>query len=87
MSEFKIGEVVTFVAPKHECMDGCYEFSGQDCTVIGFWDCSHVEVEFAGGHRVTALRRHLRKKRPPEDTTSWDSVAEVTGWQPARVPA
>lgn len=87
MSEFKIGEAATFVAPKHECADGCYELSGQDCMVIGFWERSHVEVEFAGGRRVIALRSHLRKKRPPEETTTWQAVKSIAGWNPQGVPA
>ena len=93
MSEFKVGEVAVL------CYDG--EYNGTEVVIQGPEIVKEVfsyglgrlvrapvyPVSGIPSHVPYALARHLRKKRPPEEQTTWQAVQSITGWTPQGVPA
>ena len=46
-----------------------------------------IDVDPKGTALVVIARTYLLRRIDNNDTTTWDHVAEVTGWTPAGVPA
>lgn len=91
MSEFRVGEIAIFQNAKWDSSYNGLEVvvrgslqdrvtacgrNGQNIRVLYSYAVeSETEIFHAEPHQ-------LRKKRPPEETTSWDSVEKITGWKP-----
>ena len=92
MDTFQVGEVVEIIGASNPC-NFCYIgeeaiITGPLCerqTLFGNGRCGPLfsyEIRTAGGYVANCVHRHLRKKRPPEELTSWDSVEKISGWRP-----
>lgn len=93
MSEFKVGEVAIL------CYNGPY--NGVEVVITGPLSTgvsrfSHFTREFHSNPSYPisgdvpfgyAQAIHLRKKRPPQELSSWARIHGLTHWHPESVPA
>lgn len=91
MSEFQIGEVAILQNLEHyPHLCGCevtvmseLRYLRGRSTITGEWMGAYA-YEIAGVRELYAVQpQYLRKKRPPEEPSSWDRCV----WQPQGVPA
>lgn len=93
MSDLKIGDVCIIVGGGGISADAvglectiigplewyeCVHRSGVERRIFGFSCEIHGYEQIPGTHGVVIDPRNLRKKRPPEETTTWDQCV----WQP-----
>lgn len=86
MDKFKIGEVVD-IFQANKVPDAV----GREATILGIkrtFSRDYYELEVSGmpsiieGHNWLAPEECLKKKKPPEELTTWEKVKKATGWQP-----
>ena len=89
--KFEIGDVVEYIG--HGCgsprvgrigiIVGCGT-AEITCRHCGFCRNEFVyDIDYGDGYaHWSATPYEIRKKRPPEEHTSWDSVEKISGWRP-----
>ena len=90
MDEFSVGEVAVlyglvrdarFNERRVKILGPLRSFTGND----GVTD-DRYEVDMGEGTKQ-AHPRNLRKRRPPQEKTTWSECEEFTGWNPLKVVA
>lgn len=92
MSKFKVGEVAIVVnADYHKNHIGreCEIICVNPVTLSGAPRDYEISIK---GIRAPALTNgwythesHLRKKKPPQETSTWEEVQEIVGWNPSKM--
>lgn len=89
MDKFEVGEIVIFT-PSSTCHSGLIKYTGEECTVDLPYG-SHISgkyvyygVIFSDGKEIWTAQHTLRKKKPPQELTTWESVQKITGWNPTK---
>lgn len=83
MSKFKVGEIVIIQSKSHP------EYNGMETEII------EILARRVGGYRCTIEPEYtfmqngwaesaLRKRRPPQETSTWEEVQEITKWNPSK---
>jgi len=81
MSKFKVGEIAII------CSVDFPEYNGTETEILGVF---HSGTSSNGvGYRCTIQKRGwsesaLRKKKPPEEKTTWEEIQEITNWNPSK---
>lgn len=92
MSKFKVGEVAVFISSKISP-----ELVGFECEIVDIDVPRHPDgkrfdyaVSFIGapdhdiaGHWVVS-EYQLRKKKPPQEKTTWEEIQSITNWNPSK---
>ena len=88
MAKFKVGEIAVIVDSVF------HEFIGAECVILGpaeNWDDADYIVginadtsKYNDGQWVTS-EKNLRKKKPPEELSTWEEVQAITNWNPKKV--
>ena len=94
MSKFKLGEIVIFCGLKNT-----RELNGEECEITEALDrrrlvYSHGEIQnnemcygvtTKTGYKIFVRPEFLRKKKPPEELSTWEEIQALTNWNPAKV--
>lgn len=85
--KFSVGEIAILHMPDREC-------HGDEALLYATYNGMRNDgrsgpmflIEWRGKRQsdglYAAFPDELRKKRPPEETTTWDSVEKICGWSP-----
>lgn len=90
MAKFSVGEMAiidncksypSFIGMECEILsnpyDGIGSITGELC--IGYDAC------LQNGEKHSIAERCLRKKKPPQELTTWEEVQKLTNWNPTKV--
>lgn len=91
MAKFAVGEIAIVTVSKIE------EFPvGCEVEILAVYDpplwgdCQYLVYEefvsFRGVRQVWANDSCLKKKNPPEETTDWEEIEKISGWNPLKTP-
>jgi hypothetical protein len=81
-SEFSPGEIAILTC------DGQAGRTGDEVEVLSrFFFIRDYIVRGVNGKPVVCKPQHLRKKRPPQEPSSWSEVEKLCKWRPAGVRA
>lgn len=85
MAKFEVGEVAILDVPRYP------ELTGLECTIlkIGVENEDDYLIEVCGinpkqygAESFTCYEHNLRKKRPPEELSTWEEIQKITDWNP-----
>lgn len=85
MSTFQVGEVAIVAWNGNSRMNGRYV--GEEVLVVSLEPhcrCSKCKcrIRTSDGNEYDCGFDQLRKKKPPEQLSSWDAIQEITRWHP-----
>jgi len=92
MSKFKVGDVVIFIDSDR----AHHNLIGEECEVLRLLDSSvssyptpqFYEISLRDKNRYIGCAENcLRKKKKPEETSSWEEIQKLTNWNPQKVTA
>lgn len=87
---FQVGEIATLIWTEGSCRNGADRYIGSDVEII---ELLHKEptlllpvytVMTSDGKPIHVTPPNLRKKRPPQETSSWTEIQKITKWNPVR---
>lgn len=97
MSKFAVGEI----AIGCNFSTGRDKYNGMECEIVGGFRERNIvglngepcephmvacyEVVFADGKQICLKEKHLKKKQPPQELSTWEDVCVITGWYPNKV--
>lgn len=95
MESFSVGEIAILIGGRFHSLEHPIEVlvvgplatrSGAEPDGTSVYQRGYL-IEIHGGKTAACEPQYLRKKRPPQETTSWESIEELTGWTPVKQPA
>lgn len=94
MSKFKVGEIVVItkaINTENQHLVGADAVILSEAVSFSGRQAYEVMVDGHINHSITSLRGEwscyeyqLRKKKPPQETSTWEAVQEITNWNPKR---
>ena len=83
MAKFKVGEVAIIQSKEFP------SYNGNETRIITLYFDNNDEQAYRCSMHPTSFggwnESALRKKKPPEELSTWEEVQEDTGWNPKKV--
>jgi len=88
MSKFKVGEAVIILGSVYPTSEGeiiseMYEYNGKVGHDVIILDNVCQSADSVSGEWFSP-EKMLRKKKPPQETTTWEEMQEITNWNPSK---